>query len=1117
MPWLLWQATVALAPGGWDGLQHLFTRQDTGSVALLTVCAIGWLAWASFILSLLLEIPAQLRGVRAPRLPGIQVSQRAAAALVGSLLVLLPTGTALAATPAEAAPRAETAVTVPAQPGASDLSTSPTASGSGARQAAHSAQDTYTVRDTRPAESLWSIAERLYGNGEAYTHIAQANEGKVMFDGQTFHADAPIRPGWILQLPAEVPRIDAQHTVPQEETGLQTQTAATKPSATSHVVEAGESFSEIAKKETGDATNWPHLYEASQGAQPKGLPRITDPNLIFPGQRITISTATTPHDSQDGASGQQDREQEKPAESGHQAQQPPRAGTGSEQGDQGSADKPDHGSDAGGGAASPKPTAEHSKSPTSPSARPSSTERPASPSAQPSQSARPSAPATATPTAWASAPEPERSPSAQSAGDSGSSSVVSARTAVGAFALLAAALTGTLALRRLRQRRSRKPGQSLPETVPAPVEAQLEEVAGDGSAGVLRLQAALSALADQSGSTPPLLRAARVTADSVQVLPDNVTADPLAPFTTSRAGWWGLPDSVDLPAPEDGSASAAPYPALVTLGTDPAGDLVLANLPSLKVLLVDGEPADRTEVIACLATELAIGPFAEHVEVVACGMGGMGADLEALGAQYVPDPRLAATEFAGRLLEAHQEPEASALPYVMLCASLDDDVAWQFAQTLDKARGVLPVGLVMPATASAVFPDAESVDAAAGEHQRIDTIGCDITLQRLDAASIAELATAFRQSNKLPVDAEGVWEHIPPETTPLPEPTPSVVAVPDPEQDHGDDAAEPVAADEEQAAMSVGFQALLGGAAADPGQAPLRAVQAPPAPRAEPGGSEVQPERIGPRFRIPPAHAILAAHRVAPVVETDEDRALSEAGPDDTSPRLRILGGLHMDQAELEPRLTELAAHLLLRPGSSADVLCEDLGDRGPWSTSTLNARVRALRNRLGADAGGVLYVPQRVSKASPYALTDKVRCDWSEFMRLAELGASRGEEGLRYLERALALVDGVPLGEHASSWMVPVRTHMQVRIADVANTVATRRTLEGPHQDFPSARQACAIGLSADSLAENLYRAMMKVESEAGNRTGLRTAVAHWQDATRHLSEVDGKTQALADKLLSS
>ncbi|MFE2991483.1 hypothetical protein [Streptomyces sp. NPDC059262] len=1114
LPWLLWQATVALAPGGWDGLQHLFTRQDTGSVALLAVCVIGWLAWASFILSLLLEIPAQLRGVRAPRIPGIQVSQRAAAALVGSLLVLLPTSTALAATPAEASPRAETSVAAPAQPGASDHATSPaaTATGSTAGHAAHSTQDTYTVRDTRPAESLWSIAERLYGNGEAYTHIAQANEGKAMAEGQTFHADAPIRPGWILQLPAEVPRIDAQHPAHQEEAGLQTQTATTKPAATSHVVEDGESISEIAKDETGNAANWPQLYEASRGAQPKGLPRITDPNLIFPGQRITIPTATAPHDNRDDSSGQQDQEQ--PAESDHHAQQPPRAGTGSDQGNHDSADKSDRGSGAGEAAASPKPTAEPSKSPASPTAQPSNTERPASPSAQPGQSARPSAPATAS--SSASTPGHEHSPAASPrSAETGSPSVVSTRTAVGVFALLAAALTGTLALRRLRQRRSRQPGQSLPQTVPAPVEAELELAAGDGSAGVLRLHAALSALAHQTGGTGPSLRAARITADGVQVLPADVAAEPVAPFTTSRAGWWELPHAADLPVPEDGSATAAPYPALVTLGAAAGGDLVLANLPALEVLLVDGEPADRTEVIAALAAELTLGPCAHHIEVVACAMGSMGADLAALGVQYLPDPRLAATEFAGRLLEAHQEPEDSALPYVLLCAGLDDDVAWQFAQSLDKAQGLVPAVLVMPATASAMFPDAETLDATTSKPQRIDTIGCDLVLQRLDAASLAELAGAYRQSSKQPVDADGVWEHIPPETIPLPDPAPPTVAVPHPGQDIGD-TADPRPAAEEQAAAPVGFQALLG-PAADPGQTPLRAVQAHPSPSTESGSSGAPPERIGPRFRIPPSHTILTPERVAAIGETDKDKALSEAGPNDAAPRLRILGGLHVEHAELEPRLIELTAHLLLRPGSSAQVLCEDLGNREPWSTSTLNSRLRALRNRLGTDPDGALYVPQRVSKASPYALADTVRCDWNEFERLATLGVSRGEQGLPYLERALALVSGVPLGEHASSWMVPLRTYMQERIADVASTLATYRTLAGPHQDFPSARQACATGLSADSLAETLHRAMLKIEAAAGNRTGLRTAVAHWQDATRHLSEIDTKTQALVDKLLSA
>lgn len=248
-------------------------------------------------------------------------------------------------------------------------------------------------------------------------------------------------------------------------------------------------------------------------------------------------------------------------------------------------------------------------------------------------------------------------------------------------------------------------------------------------------------------------------------------------------------------------------------------------------------------------------------------------------------------------------------------------------------------------------------------------------------------------------------------------------------------------------AQPVAFQALLD-AAGDPGEASLKAV--PPTPAAE---NEQPAERIGPRFLIPPVHSLLAGDRTPPIPESDADKALTEARPDDTAPRLRVLGTLEMHNvAELEPRLIELAAHLLLKPHSSAERLCEDLGDGDPWSPKTLGSRLRDLRTRLGADAEGNLYVPQRKGKSSPYALSDKVRCDWSEFELLAKLGVSRGEDGLHYLERALAMVDGVPLGEHAASWMSGLRTAMQARIVDTAHHVASYRTQDGRHQDFPSA-----------------------------------------------------------------
>ena len=58
------------------------------------------------------------------------------------------------------------------------------------------------MRDTRPADSLWSIAERQLGSGERWQEIADLNKGRVMDDaGRRFDADRPIHPGWKLLMP----------------------------------------------------------------------------------------------------------------------------------------------------------------------------------------------------------------------------------------------------------------------------------------------------------------------------------------------------------------------------------------------------------------------------------------------------------------------------------------------------------------------------------------------------------------------------------------------------------------------------------------------------------------------------------------------------------------------------------------------------------------------------------------------------------------------------------------------------------------------------------------------------------------------------------------------------
>ena len=56
------------------------------------------------------------------------------------------------------------------------------------------------------------------------------------------------------------------------------------PAAVGYTVQKGDSLSKIAQAHYGDASKWPRIYEANRDL-------IKDPDLIYPGQTLTIPTA----------------------------------------------------------------------------------------------------------------------------------------------------------------------------------------------------------------------------------------------------------------------------------------------------------------------------------------------------------------------------------------------------------------------------------------------------------------------------------------------------------------------------------------------------------------------------------------------------------------------------------------------------------------------------------------------------------------------------------------------------------------------------------------------------------------------------------------------------------
>nr|NLD41775.1 LysM peptidoglycan-binding domain-containing protein [Actinomycetales bacterium] len=253
---------------------------------------VGWFAWLTFAISVALEVPAALRGVTAPRLPGFGVQQRLAAMLLGAVVFTAVPQIAFAAPAGE--PAGHTAVTqmllTPLSDGGASVGTSlddgggqagSSASAAAAQQSAHPGP--YTVE---AGDSLYAIAAKFLGDGERWPELAQLNYGVTQADGSALGASHVIETGWVLQLPdgAADPASASASTVTIE-----------------HAVVEGDTLWDIADRYLGDPYKWPDLYEATRGmVQPDGG-QIVDPDLIYPGWVVSVPGVTA---AQDAGSGQ---------------------------------------------------------------------------------------------------------------------------------------------------------------------------------------------------------------------------------------------------------------------------------------------------------------------------------------------------------------------------------------------------------------------------------------------------------------------------------------------------------------------------------------------------------------------------------------------------------------------------------------------------------------------------------------------------------------------------------------------------------------------------------------------------------------------------------------------
>lgn len=549
-------------------------RPDDGSALLAVFTLIGWLAWAGFTVSVVVEavnvVGRRAVPIRLPLLGGLQT---VAGALVFAALTPLGAGGAAAsdltgAGAHQAAASGHQAV-VSVEPRAVVGTDRATSLGrANQKVATRESQDEaakvpgYLVR---AGDDLWSIAEQMLGDGRLWRRLADANPGLLA------DPTVDLSPGTRLVLPSD-PAADEVHR-----------------QAKAHTVTVlrGDTLSGLAKKHLGDTAKWPRIYRANADL-------IDDPDLIDIGWRLVIPSHGAAH-----AVPQQTR--------------PPRRPAGTVERDRPELDQPELDRPR---IEQPAPTASApATSATGPASSPV-TPMPASPRANPTTTKASPTPTTAVPTqAPADAPEPTPVSTAPSADASDP-----AWPLIGGLGAAAAAmiLTG-LGASRLGQLRARPLGRRIAHP---PVDVRRYETAlgrRERPDSPALLEKALRHLGEHAHTrVAPLPPLQHVLLDDVGIA-FHWRSDPGAapePFHQVGSAWLLSARAADH-LPE--SHFPVPFPALVTLGRDQAGCWLMVDLESAPPLVLCGPRSLRHAAAAAMAVELSCSPWAAELNLLVVG------------------------------------------------------------------------------------------------------------------------------------------------------------------------------------------------------------------------------------------------------------------------------------------------------------------------------------------------------------------------------------------------------------------------------------------------------------------------------------------------------------------
>ncbi|MDR7254166.1 nucleoid-associated protein YgaU [Nocardioides sp. BE266] len=1134
LPALLLTIGATPLPGASPSLTSLTDRllaPDDGSLVLATLEVVAWAAWAFAAAGLLAELTALLRGVPAPRLPGLGTSQLMARTLLGLatlLFVAAPnvTGAApAAATPLGVASSAPTTARPLHDPSTSTsgaatqlndyASDSPsarapsqTAQQQHARTPAQPQAFDYVVK---PGESLWSIATQHLGNGSRFTEIVDLNRD-LLGDKPSF-----LQPGWVLRIPANTTATGAP-TGPRH-----------------HTVHPGDTLTAIADHYLGDPRRYPEIFHASASTLQADGSRLTDPDLIRPGWTLTIPGVTT-----------------SPA---HSAPTEGRHGGGDHARPDGEAeDTADNHVDRG------NVNHEDTTAGSMLGSRSDESTRSGDRSRTPDRIGD-------------SADRDDRSGNRVRVDDeAGQDSIVSAPWFVTGLAgggmLLAGGLLMALRARRRSQVRARRPGRTIaaPDPALAPVEKSIAAATG-AAVTVEFLDHALRHLAVSVAATrssmPPL--AAVELGHSTLTLHLSAPSDLPSPWMGSvdRTHWHidgprtdldvspgsgsgnvlvdglGIADESGHGRSADGPESSvsdleAPYPLLVNIGTSDIGETWMLNCEELGAIAISGDRDNAQNFIRHLGAQIAVNPWSSRVTATCVGVAAEAASMDErltyiAGAEDIEtlvQDTITAAEASITRAGAHATDVATARTgYV-------DDDTWPARILLIEAASAEPSTLELlehltqliadhpgQASTAIVFNDPNHNAHGASDHVvtltltstgrlALEEAGLDLIAVGLTADEAGGCAQLYAQRADLddvavPVDDEPAsddnavgWEIYADKAGALRDEytRPRDTDRADDEDDGGEES---------------GYVSLLDG----PDEDYLRTGAL----------TEDDLQAVAPK--------VSAGLRTD--VETADPHLDQDVtdwfDPDCPRPRLILLGPVTArthGQAltKRKPYFTELLAYLALRRrhGVTRDEVCDAFG----ISPGKCRDYINIVRDWLGTNPSiNEPHLPHADKSPAAqarglnlYQVDHGLLVDADLFKRLSLRGRTRGgADGQRDLATALRLVTGRPFDQLRPggwTWLFEGERHDEyalVAVADVAFTLTTAYLATG---DLVRARAATEIAMLAAPDEEVTRLCLVRITEAEGDAAGaqqiLREQVCNRTDSDEAPTDLPERTETI-------